>query len=296
MSTIHKVAVAGASGNIGSPVVEQLLAAKFEVIALSRSGDSSKLPSGVTVRKVDYDSVESLVAALKDVNAVVSTVGAAAVPSQTTLIDAASIAGVKRFIPSEYGGEMEDPAYRAIFAPKVAVQDHLEKVSAESGLTWTIVLNGPFLDRGLRSGFLLDPLNERKAEIFDGGDKPFSSTTMATIGKAVASILLHPEETKNRYVRIHDAVVTQSKLLNIAKELTPGTEWSVTHSKAVDLQSRADGLIAQGISDMRLWALQIKYWLSAQHTKTVFKELDNELLGVGSISEEELREIVKSAL
>ncbi|EIN03739.1 NAD(P)-binding protein [Punctularia strigosozonata HHB-11173 SS5] len=255
-----KVAVAGATGNIGLPVVQQLVAAKFDVVVLSRSDNPSGLPAGVTVRKVDYDSVE-LTAALQGVDAVVSAVASAALAGQTKIIDAAVAAGVKRFLPSEFGNDLQHPAVRAVpaFAPKVAVQEYLKKVVAESDLTYTIVSTGPFLDWGLYAGFLVGSLEERKVEIYDGGHQEFSATTLPTLGRGVVAVLQHLEETKNRAVYFHEAVVSQSKLLGIAKELTPGETWEVTESKSADLKARADEKLAKGIFDMEVAISLVKY-------------------------------------
>ncbi|EIN03726.1 NAD(P)-binding protein [Punctularia strigosozonata HHB-11173 SS5] len=293
-----KVAVAGATGNIGLPVVQQLVAAKFDVVVLSRSDNPSGLPAGVTVRKVDYDSVESLTAALHGVDAVVSAVASAALAGQTKIIDAAVAAGVKRFLPSEFGNDLQHPAVRAVpaFAPKVAVQEYLKKVAAESSLTYTIVSTGPFLDWGLYAGFLLGSPKERKVEIYDGGHQEFSATTLPTIGRGVVAVLQHLEETKNRAVYFHEAVVSQSKLLGIAKELTPGETWEVTESKSADLKARADEKLAKGIFDMEVGISLVKYSILGPGFGPVWKNLDNELLGIKTISDEELRAIVKSAL
>ncbi|EIN11596.1 NAD(P)-binding protein [Punctularia strigosozonata HHB-11173 SS5] len=295
---ISTVAVAGATGNIGIPIVEQLLAANFSVVVLSRSDNPSNLPAGVTVRKVDYDSVPSLTAALRGVDAVVSAVSDAALAGQTKLIDAAVAAGVRRFLPSEFGNDVQHPAVRALplYAPKIAVEAHLKKASAESGLTYTLVSTGPFLDWGLQSGFLLGPLKERQAEIFDGGKKLFSATNVATIGRGVVAVLRHLEQTKNRTVYFHEAAVSQAKLLRIAKELTPGEEWTVTERKVSDLKAEADAKMAKGIFDAGLAVALIRYSLYGEGFDPVLKNLDNELLGVDLLSDEELRAVVKSAL
>ncbi|KAB8205377.1 hypothetical protein BDV34DRAFT_225532 [Aspergillus parasiticus] len=53
---IHKVALAGATGNLGPAILEQLVAANFEVTVLTRiNGITHKLPAFVHVASVDYD-------------------------------------------------------------------------------------------------------------------------------------------------------------------------------------------------------------------------------------------------
>ncbi|EIN05894.1 NAD(P)-binding protein [Punctularia strigosozonata HHB-11173 SS5] len=224
---VSKVAVTGGTGaTLGLPVVEQLVAAKFDVIVLSRTDTPSGIPAGVTARRVDYDSVASLTAALRDVDGVVSTVGGGALSGQKKIIDAAVAAGVQRFLPSEFGNDLQQPAVRAlpVYASKVEVQEYLEKASATSSLTYAVVNCGPFLNCGIYTGFLLGSMKERKVEIYEGGAKKLSATTLATVGKGVVGVLRHLEETKNRTVYFHDAAISQSQIVDIAKELAPGEE------------------------------------------------------------------------
>jgi putative NADH-flavin reductase len=74
-----KVAVAGASGSAGIPIINELLAAKYYVTALTRTGSngSSSLPKdpNLSVVEVDYDSVTSLTMALQDHTVVISCFG-----------------------------------------------------------------------------------------------------------------------------------------------------------------------------------------------------------------------------
>jgi hypothetical protein len=216
------------------------------------------------------------------------------------LIDAAVAAGVRRFLPSEFGNDTEQPAVRAlpVFKPKVAVQEYLKGKAGtgSAGLTYTLVATGPFLDWGLQGGFLLGALKQREAEVFDGGKHLSSATTVATIGRGVAAVLRNLEATENRIVYIQDAAVTQNRLLHIAKELTPGDSWIVTQSSTLDLKAKADEKIARGIFDGQVAVWLIKYSLWNESFVSAFPKLDNELLGVETISDSELREIVKSAL
>lgn len=81
---------------------ELLKSGLFEITVLTRESSSHDFPSGVKVAKVDYRNVESLTAALKGQDALVSAVASVAASGQRVLIDAAVEAGVKRIIPSEY--------------------------------------------------------------------------------------------------------------------------------------------------------------------------------------------------
>jgi hypothetical protein len=266
---------------------------------LSRLGSPSKLPAGVPILKVDYDSVASLTAAFQGVDVVVSGVGALAIPAQINIINGAVAAGVKRYLPSEYGHDTTDPAVQALpaYKAKADVYAYLKKVSLNSNLTYTLVATGPFLDYALKIPFLIGASKEHKAEIYDDGDKRFSTTSRSTIGKAVVGVIHHLEQTKNRVVYIQDTAITQNELLRIAQDLTPGVEWTVTHTSTAELKADSDAKIAQGIFNRDVARGYVKYSLfHKDFTSACWGKLDNELLGIKPMSNEELRELVKSVV
>ena len=118
--------------------------------AFSRANSSATFPPGVAVKKVDYDSLESLKEALEGQDAVVSAIATVAVGSQNVLIDAAVQAGVKRFLPSEFGLNtriVEGTAIGKILQGKIKTVDYLDEKSKENpSFTWTGVASGLFLD------------------------------------------------------------------------------------------------------------------------------------------------------
>lgn len=124
---------------------------RYNVTVLSRQESSKTSPiPNVKVIKTDY-SESSLAEALKGQDAVVSTVAGAALATQTTIIDAAVKAGVKRFLPSEFGSDCSNKKAQEIcplFVTKDDVVTHLKKKAAENpNFTWTAVLTGPFFGR-----------------------------------------------------------------------------------------------------------------------------------------------------
>lgn len=77
----------------------------------------------------------------------ISIVGNGGFSNQQKLIDAALAAGVKRFIPSEFGNNTADERVRAL-APlldgKKAIVDYLKE--KQDRLSWTALITGPFFD------------------------------------------------------------------------------------------------------------------------------------------------------
>lgn len=167
MSTIKKVAVIGVSpslwvsnhtltsiqagGNLGPSIVQALLSSNFTVTALTRADSKLIFPAGVHIAKVDYGDHSSLVSALKGQDAVVSAIATPALLEQKVVIEAAVQAGVKRFIPSEFGINTTKlqvgSGVEKILAGKLEVQKLLsEKVKSSKEFSWTGVSTSLFFD------------------------------------------------------------------------------------------------------------------------------------------------------
>ncbi|KAL1604028.1 hypothetical protein SLS60_005620 [Paraconiothyrium brasiliense] len=101
------IAIAGGSGQVAQEVLDALVATnKHEIILLSRSAPKENVGISVMQRVVDYNDKDNLVNALRGVHTVLSFIQVLLdvdQQSQKNLIDAAVLAGVKRFAPSEYG-------------------------------------------------------------------------------------------------------------------------------------------------------------------------------------------------
>lgn len=80
-----------------------LATGKHTVTAITRADSQSKLPEGVSVKKVDYAQPQTLVEALRGQDALIITLGGLA-PKETDLklIEAAGEAGVAWILPGEW--------------------------------------------------------------------------------------------------------------------------------------------------------------------------------------------------
>lgn len=296
MSAIKTVAIAGASGDLGSHVFKKFVASDFTIRVLKRAGSESTFPEGTDVVEVDYASVESLTAALKGQDAVVSTLNTLAAGAQETLIEAALAAGVKRFIPSEFGSNLDIPSVRALplFGAKVAIQEKLKALAAEDKITYTFVYNSVFLDWGLAHNFFVD-FSKSEATLIDGGNAEFSTTTLSSVADAVVGVVSHPEETKNRVVYIQDTVLTQKKVLELAKKANPDKTWTVKEAVLDDLINTANERLAKGLLDWETFGAYLYRAIYDPTSVPKFPKLDNELLGLKGKTDEEVYELVKAA-
>lgn len=207
-----------------------------------------------------------------------------------------------RFIPSEFGSNLENPKIGAlpVFGHKVAIRKYIEeKVAGGANITYTYVINSGFLDWGLEQSFLFN-WKGGKPEIYGGGDSEYSSTLLSDVGKGVVGILTHPEETKNRQVLIAGAVITQNRLFATAKKAAPekASKWEPVAVPFPQLE----GAVAESVKthdfghQAIMNQLLVTMYGGAAYGQPL-KENDNKLLGVkGTVSDEELVELWKKVL
>jgi len=77
---------------------------------------------------------------------VICALAPAAVPKQRTIIDAAFLAGISRFLPSEFGLDLTT-SFNSIqrgYEAKVAIEDYIQqKCAANDDFSYTFVATGP---------------------------------------------------------------------------------------------------------------------------------------------------------
>ncbi|KAK4198769.1 hypothetical protein QBC40DRAFT_330464 [Triangularia verruculosa] len=297
-ASITNVVLAGAIGNLGPSILEQLLlAGEFTVTVLIRKESPRTFPAPVKTITVDYDSLDSLTSALSGQDAVVSTLPMSP-PKKLLLIEAAAKAGVKRFLPTEFGPDTRNPKVRQlpIFQTNFRAQDLLEEKTKESALTYTLVANGGFFDWGLKINWLVNA-KDRHAVLYDGGDRKISFSLLSDVGKAVVGVLRHPEETKNRLVFVHSTVQSFKDVYEIAKKLTPGEKWTDEVVQVEDVLSSAWAEIKKENPDPANFAVKfITAVIAGEGYGSLFEKTDNELLGIKELTREEVEEVIKRYL
>ncbi|KAK6213613.1 isoflavone reductase [Colletotrichum tabaci] len=294
--TIKTVAVVGASGLVGLRVVKALQEKGFDVTAVSRESSTATFPPGVAVRRADLSSVESLTAAFAGQDAVVSAISTVAVivpGAQDPLIDAAAGAGVKRFVPSEYGlntRNLEGEILGDWLKAKTAAVDYLiKKAEANPGFTWTGVGTSLFFDWSITRGIYGISLENKSITIFDSGDQKVSTTSLSFLAEGIAAVLRHPDETANKYINIVEFEVTQNQLHKLFEEET-GATFAVEHKTADEAERVGKEKLAAGGRFPFEEFLQ-KYWFGDGPGHAI-KEEDkaNKVL---ELPQSDLREVVR---
>ena len=297
MESIKTVALAGATGALGEPVLNELLKANLTVTVLTRPTSTSTFPSSVKVAKVDYSDVQSLTAALKGHDAVISTVASAAIVQQENLVNAAIAAGVKRLIPSEFGCDLSNPRARQlpVYGEKVQIEEYIMEKCKGTETTYTFVFNNAFLDWGIDHRLLID-VKGKKIELADGGNNTFTSTPLQFVGRGVAAVLQHPDETANRNVRLHGTGLTQKKLLEIAQRFVGKEGWQITETTTADLEKESFANLKNDPSNVMGWIIGfLKRAIYTQGFGGDFsKNNDNKILGLAEMSEKEVEDVIRS--
>lgn len=150
-SQLKNILLIGAGGKLGPSILSALSQEpSFNLTILSRTSSASIFPPHIKVQRISdtYPETE-LLEAFQGQDAIVSTIATASADVQKKFIDVAIKAGVKRFMPSEFGGDvLNEKAMRLLpqfFKGKKDTVEYLKGKERE-GLTWTAFVTGPFFD------------------------------------------------------------------------------------------------------------------------------------------------------
>jgi len=295
--TIKNVALAGAGGNLGPALLKGLMASnKFNITILTRKAGSQKFPPDVTVKEVDYDSLDSLTEALKGQDALIDSTSIFDSKVATRIVDAAVAAGIYRYIPSDFG---LDPVRchvpsLPVFGIKALTWQHVKQKAAENDgkFTWTIITNGPLLDWSLRNGFMGVDIKNKKLSLYNDGETVIPYTMLADVAKAVVGTLLHADETANRIAYVHSAVKSQKQMGALAQEAVGGS-WETTTVDVDAIYANCIASIDKGIMTPDVMYPQLLYACSKKEFAQPWSRSDNALFGIKELSDDELKEVCK---
>ncbi|KAI0300091.1 NAD-P-binding protein [Multifurca ochricompacta] len=242
MSGFKNFTIAG-SGVVGDYIIRELLKLKEEgkidkVTILTRS-DSSSLDqhraSGVTITVVNYGSAESLKNAVTGSDVVISTVGhgAVALQAQHLLAEQAKAAGVKLFVPSEFGHTTDRENPKDVFALKQSVHHKLKELD----LPYSLFFTGPHLNYVFVPAIGLDLKSGNVTAGLDGNALN-SFTAQSDIGRFVAYVLTQLPRSKLewRTFRIEAERKSFNQIFKEYEEKT-GTKLNVTYRSESELKA-----------------------------------------------------------
>jgi len=224
------VVVAGASGDLGERIVRALRAKDVLVRALVRRPSDALARHGVDQRPVDFGDGASLAQLVTGAVCVVSALNGTApviLEAQGRLLDAAVVAGVPHFIPSDFcldyqatkPGDNRNMDLRRQFAARLdAAPIHA-----------TSILNGPFAE--LLKGEAPIVLHRLRRVLFWGdADQLFDFTTKDDVASFTADAALDPAAP--RYLRISGDQISPRGLVELLTK-REGQRWRLLRAGGI---------------------------------------------------------------
>lgn len=226
------VAVAGATGQLGRVIATNLRQRNVQVKALVRPGTAparteALRAAGVTVAEADLGDVAALTKTMQGATCVVSALNGLQDTmhgTQGALLDAAVAARVPRFIPSDYS--LDFTKTRPGSNRNLDLRREFHARLDESGIAWTSVLNGGFMDLlGGGAPLINDSL---KRVLYWGSDaQKLNFTTIADTAAYTAAVAADPNPTP-RFLRIAGDTFSARELAEIVSRVrgvTYSTLW-----------------------------------------------------------------------
>ncbi|KAH6651271.1 hypothetical protein F5144DRAFT_477670 [Chaetomium tenue] len=200
MSSTTKVAIAGASGVTGSSIMRALLASPetFEVTMLVRPTSVGKheyaefVECGAVMKPVDLGNIsDTVIQALTGMDVVISCLTLRAFNEEMNLVEAATAAGVGRYVPSFFGPSCPPRGVMLLRERKEDILDHIKRLY----LPYTVIDFGWWYQLSLPplpSGKVQARFEMCTAQILGDGNTPWALTDNRDIGKYVARVIADP--------------------------------------------------------------------------------------------------------
>ncbi|KAF2264187.1 NAD(P)-binding protein [Lojkania enalia] len=294
---LKNVAIIGPRGNVGSAIISELLknGNRFNITAISRPTSTYSTPKGscITIKTVDFGSLESLSSAFQGQDAVINCVsgGATQYEPYKLIIDAAVAAGVKLFFANEFVGNLLSEQFKRLpetfVGAKVRIRQYLEELGKEGKINWTALNGGPFFDMWLMKGPAGFDIPNKRARIYGTGESKLCWTPLPTIAFAAANMLRKPYLILNRPVYISNIPgLTQNAIL-AAVEPVLATKFNVEYIDIKKINENARTALERGEIPKAMRGLTISNQFYEEDSGSDFSALvENDLVGVQPVSVE----------
>ncbi|KAL5342747.1 hypothetical protein BJX70DRAFT_355670 [Aspergillus crustosus] len=297
----------GATGAIGSYIIAAIVNARdsFGRIAVFTSPNTLSTKTteinalrdnGVEIITGDVTKKEDVLKAFEGIDTIVSALGRGVIANQIELIEwADSTPNIKRFLPSEYGTDIEYSPASASEKPhqqKLKVRAALRKTQ---NLEYAFVVTGPYADvpfflspGGQPKNGSFDVKNKKAVVIADGKGK-ISLVACADVGKFVAHTLTHWENARGRALKLNSFTTTPLEIVAEFEKQT-GDKWVVEYTPLDELKALekeawdAGAPYATGFTLRRIWA----------EGGTLYERRENE--DIGAEDTVALEEAVKDSI
>jgi hypothetical protein len=237
---------------------------RCQVCVLTYPSQTLSLPPHVSPYFVEHKTSDFTPKSLREAFAgqdlVISTMFGGDFEMQVSLIDAMVAAGVKRFIPHEFGHDTLNQGIQERipkYAARAKVLEHLENnVSKGSpGFDWIGIATGYTLDTGLISGDLGFDMTWHSATVPGVGTELFAASSLERVGQVVRSVIQRWEQINSHYVYAAGVVTSANQVIRYAQSAT-GQKWTVGNHDVEDSVREGNARIERGFPDAGMALLE----------------------------------------
>ncbi|KAL6408727.1 hypothetical protein AUP68_07673 [Ilyonectria robusta] len=259
----NRIAVYGHRGWASSKIIEALAASKAPIKVLYRPGsDVSGLPPHVSKEEVDVDDQAALVAALQNIDIVISLVGHEGVSRQHAFVKAIPHTKVQLFSPSDLAARYDEQGNRV---PVNMKKLEVEVAAKVAGIATTVVVTGNFAEFALNT--LAMGVDLAKNRIILSGNSGKESLNLCTrnyVGAAYASIFSSTpiSDLKNRVIGLSELKATGDDII-ASFELKHGKKPEIFKHSSKKVEDEFEYAISNGIPFSLAWYCR-KIWGNGQ--------------------------------
>ncbi|WP_420996640.1 NAD(P)-dependent oxidoreductase [Cupriavidus sp. 30B13] len=156
-----KIAIIGATGRVGTRLIDEALRRGHTVTAIARQADKLPAQPDLTTRNADVADTEALAAAIAGNDVAISTVRFEQTKA-AQIVGAVKAAGVPRLLVVGGAGSLyvapgvqlvDTPGFPDAYKPEaLAGRDFLDALRAETELDWTFLSPAALFEPGTRTG------------------------------------------------------------------------------------------------------------------------------------------------
>jgi hypothetical protein len=303
MSTYKNIVLIGATGSIGSVVLTALeKEPSFTITLVQRASSKAKMPAHLkTIAVTDSYPTDELILAFRGQDVVINCMTSLLVADQFRIIDAAITAGVRRYVPSEYGlnnMRRDAQALNLVFHDKGKIQEYLRAKAQAGIIEWMSIACGMWIRWSMAHDFLGMHVGERRFVFWDDGEGYFSCTTEENSALGLVNALLAAgtdrDVWKNTIIYLSDFAITQKQLLE-AIERIQGVKYVTESIDSYKLIEEKQAAVAAGDVTTGTFALIETGFVTGRYGGHLEKEgeIQNDKLG---LPKKTLDEVVEAAL
>ncbi|KAI1214557.1 NmrA-like family protein [Annulohypoxylon truncatum] len=284
----NRIAVYGHRGWASSAIFNALVASGAPIKLIHRPGsDVSSVPSSVSMVELDIEKQQQeLIAALQDIDIVISLVGLEGILKQHAFVKAIPSTNVKLFVPSDLGVRADDE--QGLRVPMKKTKDEVEEAAKKADISTTMVQVGCFAESAFSIGILgIDYPGNRMVFTGDSANQFVNICTRDYVAAAYASIFAStpPAKLAGRVIGISELKATGSEIAAALKKKY-GAEPQIFRHSLEKVNDEVETCIKNGIPLSLAWWVR-KMWGSGTLVGLVGNEVW-EVEGYKKVSLEEL--------